>query len=94
VIRKRRSLGRGPPLFVFMTEKERQEFAFRIAVRLVQLYEENQRLKLELTSRRRQGDVWRKRAQKLNMRLEGVRIYLGRDKTIEQVLEEVGFKGV
>lgn len=77
-----------------MTEKERQEVALQIATRLVELYEENQRLKLELRSRRRQGDVWRKKANKLSLRLEGVRIYLGRDKTIEQVLEEVGFKGV
>jgi hypothetical protein len=50
--------------------REAQDFVLQIIARAVLLHEENERLKKELRSRRRQGDVWRKRAKKAEQELQ------------------------
>ena len=47
-----------------MSEELKADIRFRILARAFQLYEENEKLKKELASRRRQADAWRKKAKK------------------------------
>lgn len=46
-----------------MSEELKVDIRIRILARAFQLYEENEKLKRELASRRRQADVWRKKAK-------------------------------
>lgn len=52
-----------------LTEKQVYELRVMMVRRLVELYEENQKLQKEVRSRRRQADTWRKKAQTLERRV-------------------------
>lgn len=71
--------------------KDGQDFIISLIVRVVELFEENEFLKRELKARRHQSDVWRKRAQEANLKLQFVQIYLGEEKTVDDAIEEVGY---